>query len=157
VLGWEQAESMSDTEVEGRLFAQVGRNEPDARAPIDLGHMHLELRRPGVTLELLWAEYQQAVADSGTDQKPYQYSRFRQVTPRAPQATRSEAPQSTRSCSLPVRRAACVASEHIELSGARAHNLRALLATMCDLGVGYLRISRGARGPRGSGSRDRLR
>ncbi len=75
-LGWEQAEGMSDTEVEARLFAQVGRNEPEARAPIDLGHVHLELRRAGVTLELLWAEYQQAVADGGTGQRPYQYSRF---------------------------------------------------------------------------------
>ena len=75
-LGWEQVEPMSDTEVEARLFALVGRNEPNDRAPIDLGHVHLELRRPGVTLELLWTEYQQSVADGGTGQKPYQYSRF---------------------------------------------------------------------------------
>jgi transposase len=75
-LGWEHAEPLSDGEVEARLFIQVGRNEPATRAPIDLGHVHLELRRAGVTLELLWAEYQQAVADGGSGLRPYQYSRF---------------------------------------------------------------------------------
>ena len=57
---------MSDAEVEARLFTQVGRNEPAARAPIDFGWVHMELRRAGVTLELLWTEYQQAVADGGS-------------------------------------------------------------------------------------------
>jgi transposase len=75
-LTWEEAEKLSDGEVEGRLFRQVGRNEPWARAPIDLGWVHMELRRPGVTLELLWTEYQQAVGDGGTGKKPYQYSQF---------------------------------------------------------------------------------
>ena len=75
-LRWEDAEPMSDMEVEARLFKQVGRNEPAARAPLDLGHVHLELRRTGVTLELLWTEYQQAVAESGSGLRPYQYSRF---------------------------------------------------------------------------------
>jgi transposase len=75
-LGWEEAEKLSDAEVEARLFKQPGRNEPAVRAPIDMAWVHLELRRPGVTLELLWAEYQQAVADSKTDQRPYQYSQF---------------------------------------------------------------------------------
>jgi transposase len=75
-LRWEDAEAMSDAEAEARLFTQVGRNEPAARAPIDLGHIHLELRRVGVTLELLWSEYQQAVADGGSGLRPYQYSRY---------------------------------------------------------------------------------
>jgi IS30 family transposase len=52
-LRWEDAEAMSDAEAEARLFTQMGRNEPAARAPIDLGYVHLELRRAGVTLELL--------------------------------------------------------------------------------------------------------
>jgi len=75
-LGWEQAEKLSDAEVEALLFQQVGRNEPAARAPIDLFWVHMELRRAGVTLELLWSEYQQAVADGGSGQRPYQYSQF---------------------------------------------------------------------------------
>jgi transposase len=75
-LRWQDAEAMSDAEVEARLFTQVGRNEPSARAPIDLGYVHLELRRAGVTLELLWSEYQEAVADGGSGLRPYQYSRF---------------------------------------------------------------------------------
>jgi transposase len=75
-LTWQEAEPLSDTEVEARLFRQVGRNEPAARAPIDLGWVHMELRRAGVTLELLWSEYQGSVAESGTGQRPYQYSQF---------------------------------------------------------------------------------
>lgn len=75
-LEWKEAEKLSDTEVEARLFQQVGRNEPAARAPIDLAWVHMDLRRAGVTLELLWTEYQQAVADGGSGQKAYQYSQF---------------------------------------------------------------------------------
>jgi transposase len=75
-LTWEQAEKLSDAEVEALLFQQVGRNEPAARAAIDLPWVHMELRRAGVTLELLWSEYQQAVADGGSGQRPYQYSQF---------------------------------------------------------------------------------
>jgi len=75
-LRWEAAEKMSDGEVEAKLFHQLGRNEPAARAPIDLHWVHMELRRAGVTLELLWTEYQQAVADGGSGVRPYQYSQF---------------------------------------------------------------------------------
>jgi len=75
-LTWEDAEKLSEAELEGRLFGQVGRNEPQERAPINLSWVHMELRRPGVTLELLWSEYQQAVAEGGTGKRPYQYSQF---------------------------------------------------------------------------------
>jgi transposase len=75
-IHWGEAEKLSDTEVEVQLFQQVGRNEPFARAPINFAWVHMELRRTGVTLELLWTEYQQAVADSRSDQRPYQYSQF---------------------------------------------------------------------------------
>ncbi len=67
---------MTDAQVEARLFQQVGRNEPPARAPIPFGWVHLELRRAGVTLELLWHEYQTAIAGSGSGQNAYQYSQF---------------------------------------------------------------------------------
>jgi len=75
-LTWQEAELLSDAEVEGRLFEQVGYNEPSARAPINFGWVHMELRRPGVTLELLWSEYQEAAAQGQGGKKPYQYSRF---------------------------------------------------------------------------------
>src|SRR5688500_10460682 len=61
-LTWAAAKELSDAEVEARLFQQVGRNEPQKRAPIDLPWVHKELRRPGVTLQLLWTEYQAGVA-----------------------------------------------------------------------------------------------
>lgn len=75
-LTWKEAEHLTDAEVEARLFCQVGRNEPSMRAPIDFGWVHMELRRAGVTLELLWSEYQEAVADGASGHTPYQYSRF---------------------------------------------------------------------------------
>lgn len=75
-LTWQEAAPLSDAEVEARLFHQVGRNEPCARAPIDFGWVHMELRRAGVTLELLWNEYQEAATSGGSGLKPYQYSRF---------------------------------------------------------------------------------
>ena len=70
-LAWEEAEKLSDVEVEARLFRQVGRNEPAPRAPIDFGWVHTELRRVGATLELLWGEYLQAVAEGGSGRRPY--------------------------------------------------------------------------------------
>jgi len=75
-LVWEEAEKLSDGEVEARLFQQVGRNEPVTRAPIDFAWVHTELHRAGVTLELLWTEYMQAIAEGGSGRKPYQYSQF---------------------------------------------------------------------------------
>ena len=55
-LNWEEAEKLSDSEVEARLFRAVGRNEPVGRAAIDFEWVAREARRPGVTLQLLWAE-----------------------------------------------------------------------------------------------------
>lgn len=75
-LTWEQAKELSDAEVERRLFHQVGRNEPSLRAPIDFVWVHRELRRTGVTLQLLWLEYQEAIATTAGGVRPYQYSQF---------------------------------------------------------------------------------
>jgi transposase len=75
-LTWAQAATLSDAEVEARLFRQVGRNEPAARMPIDFEWVHGELRRTGVTLQLLWAEYQESAAARGTRGRAYQYSQF---------------------------------------------------------------------------------
>ena len=73
-LTWDQARLLSEAEVEARLFTYIGRSEPCSRAPIDFDWIHHELRRVGVTLQLLWGEYQ--VAAHNSDARPYQYSQF---------------------------------------------------------------------------------
>jgi transposase len=75
-LMWEVAQGLSDAEVEQRLFRYLDRHEPAIRAPIDFSWVHMELRRPGVTLQRLWTEYQEAVVEGPSGQKPYQYSQF---------------------------------------------------------------------------------
>jgi transposase len=71
---WDQASVLSDAEVEARLFKFIGRSEPSARAAIDYKWVHAELGRVGVTLQLLWGDYQLAAQKSGT--RSYQYSQF---------------------------------------------------------------------------------
>ena len=73
-LTWAQASALSDAEVEGRLFKQLGHNEPVARAAIDYKWVHAELGRVGVTLQLLWGDYQLAAQKAGV--RAYQYSQF---------------------------------------------------------------------------------
>ena len=75
-LTWAIAETLGDAEVEARLFRKVGQNEPTTRAPIDFNWVHIELRRAGVTRQLLWTEYQEAVASGPSGWRPYQYSQF---------------------------------------------------------------------------------
>jgi transposase len=65
---------MGEAEVEAQLFTYIGRQEPATRASIDFDWVHRELRRDGVTLQLLWGEYQRAAQDQGT--RAYQYSQF---------------------------------------------------------------------------------
>ncbi len=73
---WETAQSLSDAETEALLFRDVGRNEPIGRSPIDFAWTHNELRKTGVTLQLLCSEYQEAAVDRGDGTRPYQYSQF---------------------------------------------------------------------------------
>lgn len=73
-LAWEQARALTDAEVEARLFTYIGRSEPAARAAIDFPWVHRELGRVGVTLQLLWGEYQGAAEQAGV--RAYQYSQF---------------------------------------------------------------------------------
>jgi transposase len=75
-LTWSDASALSDAEVEQRLFEQVGVNEPAFRAPINYSWVHAELRKTGVTLQLLWTEYREGVEASGANQRAYQYSQF---------------------------------------------------------------------------------
>ena len=75
-IGWPEACSKSDAEVETMLFSAVGRNEPPGRTPIDWAWVHVELRKAGVTQMLLCAEYQRAAAERKDGTRPYQYSQF---------------------------------------------------------------------------------
>jgi transposase len=74
-LTWPEASTLDDVELEHRLFAQPGRNEPPARVPIDFEWVHREMRRSGVTLQLLWVEYRDAAAAAGSG-RAYHYSQF---------------------------------------------------------------------------------
>jgi transposase len=73
-LTWEQASVLNDAEVEARLFKFIGRSEPSPRAAIDFKWVHAELGRVGVTLQLLWGDYQLAAQKAAV--RPYQYSQF---------------------------------------------------------------------------------
>lgn len=73
-MSWERARTLSDAEVEGKLFKLIGRSEPSTRVPVDFDWLHRELRRVGVTLLLLWGEYQASAQHEG--RRPYQYSQF---------------------------------------------------------------------------------
>src|SRR5260221_12697189 len=70
-LAWPLPAGLTDTALEALLFAHGGtapgtrrKPEPDWRA------LYRELRRPGVTLMLLWQEYRAAAPEG------YGYSRF---------------------------------------------------------------------------------
>ncbi len=69
-LSWPLPEGLSDTELERRLFPPPPAVPVDTRPLPDWAHLHQELRHRGVTLLLLWQEYQAAHADG------YQYSWF---------------------------------------------------------------------------------
>ncbi|MEY4547231.1 MAG: hypothetical protein RL685_3426 [Pseudomonadota bacterium] len=75
-MTWERAQEMTDGELESAVFRDCGRNVAATRAAIDYGHVHGELHRDGVTLQLLWSEYLDRVAARGDGTKPYQYSQF---------------------------------------------------------------------------------
>ena len=75
-IAWEQATTMSDSELRTALFPS-GRGGDTAiieRAAIDCAHVHVELRRAGVTQLLLWQEYVEAAEKGG--RRPYSYSQF---------------------------------------------------------------------------------
>ncbi len=75
-LVWPEAAELSNAELEGCLFRQTGFNLPAKRAAIDFQWVHRELCKTGVTLQLLWIEYQQSVTERGDGVRAYQYSQF---------------------------------------------------------------------------------
>jgi transposase len=70
-LGWPLPDTLGDEALEALLFAGGGTKPGSRRkAEPDWIEVHRELRRPGVTLMLLWEEYRAAHSDG------YQYSRW---------------------------------------------------------------------------------
>ena len=70
-LTWPLPETLTDRVLEAMLFAGAGtRPGCRRRSEPDWAHVHRELRRPGVTLTLLWEEYR--AAEPGG----YRYSRW---------------------------------------------------------------------------------
>jgi len=74
-VSWEAAQQLSDAELDAKLFPKAQYAAVVERAPIDFDWVHRELRRTGVTLQLLWSEYVQSVPQSA-GHEPYQYSQF---------------------------------------------------------------------------------
>ncbi len=69
-LGWPLDDDLDDAALEVRLYPpRTGR--PIGRPVPDFAKMYRELKRRGVTLELLWREYREQNPDGG-----YGYSRF---------------------------------------------------------------------------------
>jgi len=68
-LGWPLPAEMSDETLESRLYPAPA-NAKDNRPLPDWPRVHRELRRPGVTLQLLWEEHRSAQPEG------YGYSRF---------------------------------------------------------------------------------
>ena len=69
-LDWEQVQHLSDEELQVRLYRPPVARQSRHLEP-DYAHLHSELKRPGVTLQLLWEEYQQQHQGAA-----YKYSAF---------------------------------------------------------------------------------
>lgn len=69
-LNWPLPKGFDDTQLEQLLFPQQPTGTVDKRPLPDWSHIHRELKRKGVTLNLLWQEYK-SVHPHG-----YQYSQF---------------------------------------------------------------------------------
>jgi len=68
-LTWPLSEEIDDARLREILFSETPR--PRNRVQPDYDAMHRELKRKGVTLQLLWEEYKQAHPEDG-----YQYSQY---------------------------------------------------------------------------------
>ncbi len=69
-VDWTLAQALSDEELQARLYRPPVARQSQHLEP-EHAHIHRELRRPGVTLQLLWEEYQQQHAGQA-----YKYSAF---------------------------------------------------------------------------------
>ena len=70
-LSWPLPSGLTERQLTERLFPGSLSESPGVRRPLpDLAGLHRELRRKGVTLQLLWEEYRETYPDG------YQYSQF---------------------------------------------------------------------------------
>lgn len=69
-LEWPLPEGLTESALEAQLFPPREPVSRHVRPEPDWAHVHRELRRPGVTLQLLWLEYKTVHLEG------YQYSRF---------------------------------------------------------------------------------
>jgi transposase len=60
---WPLPPELDDAALEARLYARPAYNTTRHRAVPDWAQLHQELKKPGVTLQLLWEEYRAAHAD----------------------------------------------------------------------------------------------
>ena len=68
-LSWDEVRELDSGTLEGRLFPSEA---PSSMRPLpDWSEVYGELKRPGVTLQLLWEEYKERHPEDG-----YQYSRY---------------------------------------------------------------------------------
>ena len=68
-VDWALAQTLTDAQLEARLYRVKGSRTSAQRAP-DYAAVHQELKRPGVTLQLLWEEY------ARNNEHAYRYSSF---------------------------------------------------------------------------------
>jgi transposase len=68
-LTWEEIERLTEAQLRARLFPR--QEPPWSKRPPDFARIHQELKRKGVTRQLLWEEYRSDRPDSA-----YSYSRF---------------------------------------------------------------------------------
>ena len=69
-VAWPLPDDLDDAALEARLFARPADPARLDQALPDCIHLHHELKRPGVTLQLLWLEYR------GAHPTGYAYSHF---------------------------------------------------------------------------------
>jgi transposase len=69
-LTWPLPDDLDDDELQAVLFADAEETPPPTRPLPDMEQVHKELRRPGVTLQLLWEEYRADHPDG------YAYTQF---------------------------------------------------------------------------------
>jgi transposase len=75
-VSWSEAGKLTDAELEARLFAKPQFRRTWSRFAIDLEWVHHELRRTGVTLQLLWSEYVEAAQARDEPLDAYCYTQF---------------------------------------------------------------------------------
>jgi hypothetical protein len=69
-LSWPLPEDLDDDQIQERLFPEGAESRPPARPLPDMDYVHKQLRRPHVTLQLVWEEYRTVHPDG------YAYTQF---------------------------------------------------------------------------------